>query len=139
MQYDQKRIWRWEDVSPHFKPEEIFSPETIAYPHLVDVVALHQLNMFWELVERKYGPKKIFINHAGLRLRGVRSMNEQIRLKEVGGAVHSQHVQGKAFDKSCYDLDWKVFLRLCMDFWPFTKQYPDKNFIHVDNRNRITL
>jgi hypothetical protein len=134
MAYSKRRIWSWEDVSPHFKPEEVMSPDTLPYLHLIDVVALHNLNEF-----RKELGKSLFVNHGGLYLRGVRSPKEQLSLKEVGGALYSQHVQGKAFDLTCSVMDWSEFVTACKDFWPFSKQYPDKNFIHVDNRNRFTL
>ena len=135
-EYDPKRIWRWADVSPHFERHEVMSPSTIMHPHLIDIVALHQLNIFREKIN-----KKLFVNHRNLHLRGVRSAEEQISLVEnlIGGASNSQHVQGKAFDISCYDLNFKDFLKLCEDFWPFVKAYPDKNFIHCDNRNLITI
>lgn len=132
--YDQKRIYRWSDVSPHFERHEVMSPNTIMHPHLIDIVALHQLNEFRNKVN-----KPLFINHRNLHLRGVRSATEQISLEGIGGAFNSQHVQGKAFDISCYDLKFKDFLKLCEDFWPFVKAYPDKNFIHCDNRNLITV
>lgn len=133
-EYNQKQIWKWKDVSPHFFRNEVMSPNTIMYPHLIDVIALHQLNVFREIVG-----KKLFVNHNNLHLRGVRSATEQISLEGIGGAFNSQHVQGKAFDISCYDLKFKDFIKLCEDFWPFVKAYPEKNFIHCDNRNLITV
>lgn len=130
--YDQKRIYKWEDLSPHFTRAEVMSPNTIMHPHLIDVIALHQLNVFRELIGHP-----LFVNHRNLHLRGVRSASEQISLKEVGGATNSQHVQGKAFDISCYDVDFEKFVILCRAFWPFVKSYPNKNFVHCDNRNLI--
>lgn len=134
MNYDPKRIYTWRDISPFFSPEEILSPDTLSHPHLIDVASLYQLNEF-----RKFIDRPLFINHRGLRLRGLRSAREQLSLKDQGGAFNSQHVQGKAFDISCYDLDFTVFVRKARTFWPFTKSYPTMNFVHCDNRNLITL
>lgn len=132
--YDQKRIWKWDDVSPFFKPSEVMSQNTIRYPHLIDVIALHHLNEFRRMLD-----KPIFVNHRGMHLRGVRSAQEQMALRDIGGALCSTHVQGKAFDISCYGLEWKAFESACKDFWPFVKVYKDKNFIHCDNRNLISV
>ena len=130
--YNPKRIWQWEEVSEFFTPEEVTSPETIQNLHLLDVNALYQLNQF-----RCFIGKPLYVNHRGLRLRGLRSSNEQLSLKSTGGVSNSQHVQGKAFDISCYDLDFEVFVRKARAFWPFVKSYPTKNFVHCDNRNLI--
>lgn len=135
MEYNAKRIWKWEEVSPFFTRAEVMSPNTVMHPHLIDVIALHQLNEFRHKIN-----KQLFVNHRNLHMRGVRSASEQLQLVElVKGAENSQHVQGKAFDISCYDLKFTQFARKCRDFWPFVKEYPEKNFCHCDNRNLITI
>lgn len=125
---------KWGDISPWFSVEEIMSPDTMDYLHLVDIKALTRLNEFRQIID-----KPIFVNHSGLHLRGVRSSREQLSLKEVGGARYSQHVQGKAFDMSCYAMNWSEFVTACKNFWTFSKQYPDMNFVHGDDRNLIAL
>lgn len=132
--YNPKKNWHWGDVSEFFSPEEVMSPETISNLHLLDINALYQLNQF-----RRFVGEPLYVNHRGLFLRGVRSASEQLSLKSIGGASNSQHVQGKAFDISCYELDFEVFVRKARTFWPFVKSYPTKNFVHCDNRNLVTL
>lgn len=132
--YNPKSIYSWKEVSPFFSPSEVMSPETIRNLHLIDVIALYQLNEF-----RKFIGKPLYVNHRGLSLRGVRSAKEQLSLKEIGGVSNSQHTQGKAFDISCYELDFEILLRKAKIFWPFVKSYPTKNFIHCDNRNLLSL
>lgn len=130
-------IHQWSSLSPYFTPEEIFSPDTIRTPHMLDVSAIIALND-----GRHELGIPILVNFNGLRLRGVRSAREQISLKEAGGAENSQHVQGKAFDCS-FDLNkisyerFESVMRSCG--FNFFKVYPDKGFIHMDHRNLIII
>lgn len=87
----------WQDLSPHFTPSEIFSPDIIRANalHLVDIDALKKLNKMREILNAP-----CFVNHQRFTLRGVVSAREAI---SRGGAPLTMHVTGKAFDVSCYN------------------------------------
>ena len=127
--------YHWGTEFPHFRPSEIFSPETRAYPHLLDFDSMESLELF----RRELGIP-LLINHGALRLRGVRSDMEQARLRHQtpNAALHSMHVRGKAFDLSSPELTVSELYEKCVAFgWPFVKKY--SSFVHVDNRDRYSL
>jgi hypothetical protein len=116
----------WDYVSPYFKPHEILSPDTINHPHLADLSALKKLNALRELAGYP-----CFVNHQGLNLRGVVSSREAIRR---GGALLTTHVQGKAFDVSCYDISIDKLTQLAREVgFTFVKEY--RSWIHCDTRD----
>lgn len=124
----------WSDLSPYFAPVEILSPSILAVPAawgLVDAEALGMLNAF----RRELG-RPLLVNHAGLKLRGVRSASEQLEVvRKYGGALMSQHVAGRAFDLTCPGLTVGKLAALARDFgWHCVGSYPSKNFVHVDRR-----
>lgn len=134
--------WRWK----YFSPEEVLSPDGLyMYKHRNTIklqgFALDNLESL-----REYVSNPIMCNHAGLKRRGWRSHKEN---KAIKGVPNSPHVQGIAFDLSCYDTGLVRFLELVI---AHTKReidnnignlhrgvrglgiYPSKNFLHVDYR-----
>lgn len=132
---DNSRIVNaWDDISPYFTPEEIFSPDTIhTGRHLIDLGSIRFLNEFRERI----GPLKV--NHAGLHLRGVRSPKEQIDLEErnSNAAELSMHVCGKAFDVSSNEHQPHELADLAERFgWHAIGIYG--TFCHLDMRTLYT-
>lgn len=124
----------WANHFPDFAPEEIFSPETLPYLHLVNLDAMEKLQRWRGQVRKPF-----LINHAGHNLRGVRSCSEQAKLKRVFGAkaaTHSMHVQGGAFDVTIKGLSVEEMVESAAEFgWHFIKKYP--TFVHVDIRTLL--
>jgi hypothetical protein len=124
----------WNDHSPFFSPEEIFSPSTRGYWHLVDLPALQKLNDF-----RKHLDVVLLCNFGPHKRRGVRSPQDQRDLeREVKSAAQfSMHVQGKAFDLSSPTLSVPQLAAAAISYgWPSVGVYP--NFVHVDDRSIFT-
>lgn len=123
----------WAKISPFFSPAEIFSPATIDRgKHLIDIKALEKLNRF-----REYVQEALYVNHAGLTLRGVRSPKEQITLGQTNrhAAELSMHVGGKAFDLSSPGLTVDQLGLAAKDFgWSAVGINPKAGFVHVDTR-----
>lgn len=122
----------WSQISPYFRKEEILSPDTIAWPHLVDVTTLIKLNEFREFLD-----VPLLVNYGDHKRRGVRSAREQMILFQLGltTANASMHCAGKAFDISSHSYAPKVLAEKARDYgWNFVKEYPWG--VHVDNRTR---
>jgi hypothetical protein len=91
----------WEKDSPHFKPEELLSPDGLAlyakgiYPLRLQAVLF--LNKFRDALG-----VPLTINSGALKLRGFRSPKEHLKLVEAGVTPNtfSFHCQGIAFDVS---------------------------------------
>jgi len=127
--------YHWSRVSPRFKIEEVFSPETIRYPHLIDYHMLCALNHLAYLLDAP-----VFVNHHGMRLRGVRSAREQLSLKQTNSnAVDlSMHVQGKAVDVSCPTVSNQNLVDVALGVgFTFYKIY--SSWIHFDTRDSVIL
>jgi hypothetical protein len=126
----------WEEISPWFQIGEVMSPETIAYPHLIDVEALRSLNRLRAILGV---PCYVNLPSAGLYLRGVRSWGEQMGLVEKGltKARYSMHPVGKGFDVSAFSgrrtLEEISNAALAAGF-TYTLIYQDKDFVHCDRR-----
>lgn len=128
---------KWRDMSPYFTPREILSPECLAHPHLVCEYALIMLN---ELRDKFGNP--LFVNYAGMSMRGVISSREnQVRVRQYGGANLTTHVQGHAFDVSPRDLSEESLKRLEEDAvnigFSWVQRY--RSWIHIDCRTIIEL
>lgn len=129
-----KIYYKWEDFSPYFTKEEIFSPDTINYLHLVNLPSLIRVNTLRERLGYA-----LTINTEDHQLRGVRSAREVIKLVQttIGAAMLSEHVQGKAFDvsgRSPKDLKEIQEAAIAVGF-TYTKIYP--TWVHIDDRNLI--
>ena len=123
----------WFTNYPNFTPGEIYSPETINQPQLLDANAMDKLQEFrYQLRE------PIQVNHGDNKRRGVRSCNEQRQLRELygdGAALYSQHVCGRAFDLTVSGMSVEELAKKCLDFgWGFVKPYRNLGFVHVDIR-----
>lgn len=131
-----KTSLHWGTISPYFTPEEVLSPDTIHLPHLVDSNALHLLNDL-----RRYLDKPVIVNFGRHLRRGVRSAREQLGLiGQGGGASHSMHVQGKAFDVSVNGLPLHELEDACIGVgFSFVLPYLDAGFIHCDCRTLYEL
>ncbi len=121
----------WQEVSPYFTKEEIFSPDTIKIMSPLNLDALKRLNAM-----REFLGTSILVNHGPNKLRGVRSIREQLSLVETNNASQlSMHVAGMAFDISSPKADLQVLLELAIAF-SFSTVIAYDTFIHIDTRNR---
>lgn len=128
---------KWRDMSPYFTPREILSPECLAHPHLVCKYALIRLN---ELRENWGNP--LFVNYAGMSMRGVISSNEnRVRVSQYGGANLTTHVQGHAFDvspKIINKANLSLLAKIAKDVG-FSWVVIYRSWIHIDCRTIIEL
>jgi hypothetical protein len=121
----------WNDISPHFAPSEVLSPDTINHPHLVDSRALAILNLLREKAEHP-----CFVNHQGYNRRGVISAREA--KAEHKRAPLTTHLQGKAFDVSCYRISNAKLAELAIKVgFTFVKEY--RSWVHVDTRDSYII
>ena len=128
-----EKLGDWDDVSPNFTQDELFSPDTIGKVFLIDYEALLKLNRF-----RGHVGYPVLVNHGGNHLRGVRSAKEQMSLVKKGltSALSSLHLQGKAFDLTCPNKSVKWLKDAALEFaWSCVGYYPNSNFVHVDMRS----
>lgn len=127
--------WRWK----YFHPSEVLSDEGLRHLKRNNLklqgFALDRLEMF-----RKWLGKPLHCNHGHLKRRGWRSTKEN---RKIGGVNDSPHVQGIAFDLSCYDMSLAEFATAVVMYSAFHPSnegfrgigiYPDNNFVHVDCR-----
>ena len=138
--------WRWK----YFSPEEVLSPSGLQKYRNRNTIKLqgYALDNLESL--REYVSNPILCNHAGLGLRGYRSTKEN---KDAGGIIDSQHVQGIAFDLSCYSIGNQNFLSLIISHAKREINhnignmhkgvrglgiYVHKNFFHVDYRTLLS-
>lgn len=126
----------WKEHSPFFTPDEIYSPDTIKYPYLVDIQALIKLNLLRSEVDFK-----LWVNRGKNKRRGVRSAREQMALvKEVGAALFSMHVRGGAFDITPEKGTLQELAEAAKKCgFRFTKIYESSNFVHCDDRQEVIL
>ena len=121
----------WHDLSPHFAPEEIFSPDTIDKGrHVIDPEAIIRLNEFRDALG-----VALFVNFASHRYRGVRSPVEQQRVQRwvPTAAELSMHVCGKAFDISSERMSPMELRTKALEFgWHGVGLYD--SFVHIDLR-----
>ena len=135
-------MWRWK----YFSPEEVLSPDGLNMYRNRNTIKLQGFALDNLESLREYVSCPIMCNHGGLQRRGWRSTREN---KIIGGVANSPHVQGIAFDLTCYDTGLTQFLKLVLYH---TKReisnnignlhagvrglgiYPTKNFLHVDYR-----
>lgn len=124
----------WVDVSPYFKKEEIFSPDTLHLLSPLNLDAIKKLNQM-----REFLGAAILVNHGENRLRGVRSIREQQKLVETHGAAwNSMHVAGMAFDVSSPKVEQQIILEAAIAFsWTTIILYD--TFTHLDIRNTWAL
>ena len=128
-------LTNWNEISPHFAPEEIFSEESLSAFRrniiLVNFSALHFLNDF-----RRYIGYPLLVNFDNHTNRGVRTYIENAK---VGGGEFSYHMQGIAFDITCLTLSVEELKEAAIKFgWSGIGFYPERNFIHCDLRPLLT-
>lgn len=114
----------------HFRMSELFSPETISKPHLLDRDAALALERTRMAIGRPF-----LVNHQSHHLRGVRSIAEQIELLKAipTAAKDSMHVLGKAFDVTPVGGSLSEFVELVEKMgWGGIGLY--NSFVHLDFR-----
>jgi uncharacterized protein YcbK (DUF882 family) len=120
--------WSW----PNFTPAEVLSPAGLDYLErtgicLVRSEALDLLQAF-----RSDLGVKMRVNHGDMKLRGYRFFYENQGLPN--SSDYSQHVQGVAFDVSCYEIDNTSLYEQALDFgWTGIGLYD--TFVHMDIRH----
>jgi hypothetical protein len=123
----------WETRWPHFKPEEVLSPngltalnsrkDLLVRPHALDFLESFRNELL----------KPIWVNHGGHHRRGYRSCFEN---QIVGGANNSLHVQGVAFDVTIPGMTpSEVFEKAKAFGWKGLGLY--STFVHMDLRARL--
>jgi hypothetical protein len=121
----------WNDISPHFAPHEVLSPDTINHLHLIDADALRKLNALRDLAGYP-----CFVNHQGLNRRGVISAREAISTEER--VAFTMHLTGKAFDVSCYKIPVPALAEYAKEVgFTFVKEY--RSWVHVDTRDSYII
>lgn len=125
-----KSEWReaWAERWPEFKPEEIYSPQSLVT--LRHKLCPHSMDLLAGL--RHWLRKPVIINRFELQLRGVRSSAENAAIK--GSAGDSMHVCGRAFDISVPAVAPAVVEELVKQFGGFYGIGVYGNFVHVDTR-----
>ncbi|MBB4314589.1 YcbK family protein [Roseospira marina] len=106
--------WRW----PHFSPAEIAcrgTGEILVHPQALDAL---------EALRAALGGKPLIVNSA------YRSATHN---KAVGGATHSKHREGTAFDIACGNVHPTVLRDAAMACgFQAAAYYPKQGFVHVD-------
>ena len=120
----------WNKFSPHFRPEELLSPESVSHPHVLDRAAVSKLNEFRERINAP-----LLVNHGGLKLRGYRSPREHAQLlhREPNAGELSMHCAGKAFDISCAKFSPVELAEFAKEFG-WSAIGIGETFVHVDDR-----
>jgi hypothetical protein len=122
---------KWKEVSPHFIPSEVLSPDTINHPHLVDLDALMKLNALRELAGYP-----CYVNHQRFMRRGVVSAREAI--SDEDRVTFTMHLTGKAFDVSCYRIPVPALAEYAREIgFTFVKEY--RSWVHCDNRDNYII
>lgn len=107
-------VWRW----PHFRPAEVAcrgTGELLVHPQALDTL---------EALRKELGNKPLIVNS------GYRSESHN---RAIGGAKHSKHREGTAFDISCQNHHPTILrdVALAVGFLAVA-WYPKQNFVHVD-------
>ena len=122
-------IWlrRW----PSFKPEEIYSPESFAnYPHILEPTTLDKLQIL-----RGFLNKQIIVNHGDNKLRGIRTISENLAIK---GAKESMHTKGRAFDVSIPGMSSAEAAEAIKKTGLFTMHIIYPTWVHIDTRFELS-
>lgn len=123
----------WEKRWPNFSPYEVLSPRGYAAHSINNTLLIqpHALDFLQSF--RNYLGKPFIINHGNQQLRGYRDCGENI---EAGGAFHSYHIQGLAFDVTIRDIEPERLFELAKDYrWRGVGLY--NTFVHMDLRPRL--
>lgn len=117
----------WRTRWPSFSPREVYSPVALErYRHKLCPRAMDNLQLFREMLDTP-----LLVNHLSLKLRGVRTADEN---ENIGGARDSMHVAGRAFDVTAPGLEIDKLYQAAIDsgLWGGIGRYD--TFVHVDAR-----
>lgn len=119
--------WRWDN----FSPKEVLSPMGLQIYASQEILMVRPEAMDMLQAFREDLGIPLYVNHAGLTLRGYRHYDEHRVLHN--GAKFSQHVQGCAFDVSSIDVEPLALYQQALDFgWTGVGLY--ETFVHMDIR-----
>ena len=122
--------WEWDN----FSPREVLSARGLILYNTRGVMPVRFSSM--NLLEsfRAYIDKPILINFGGNDKRGWRHPLDN---KEIYGQDRfSFHLSGVAFDITVVNMDVRELANAAKAFgWKGVGTYPEKNFVHIDNRN----
>ena len=123
--------WRW----PHFSPEEVLSPDGLKQLKLGFLMINPMILDKVEELRECFGPLKC--NFDGHVHRGYRSAKENALIP--GAEEFSYHVQGLAMDLTSISKPLVDLHQAAMTLgFHGIGYYPDRNFVHVDLRPRLT-
>ena len=116
----------------YFQPHEILSPDGLkqfdAGNLMLQGFAVAGLDKIREMIN-----EPILVNHAGLTLRGYRSVQENITIPDSGR--HSRHIQGIAFDCTTKSRNYlELIIKALIVGARGVGFYPQRNFVHIDFR-----
>ena len=154
--FDEKLPLKWEDRWPHFKPWELFSPETAGVDKATWLTRYEFLP--WKVYKELRKVDCLFLDriealrialdvpllindpHRGLTLRGFRSEGEQkLVVEKYGGAKDSMHVMFRAVDVTPLgDVSLAEVAKVGEQLgFGGIGIYHAKNFVHLDGRSLV--
>ena len=125
----------WQIRWPNFAPHEVLSPAGLYTLKEKGVLMMRPETLDKLQLLRIVLEQKLYVNHAGLTLRGYRAPEENASIPFHTN--FSAHIMGSAVDVTPEDQDLEqLYNTAIQNGFVWGKIYEDKNFVHLEDRLR---